>query len=268
MKKLFTLIACCFSAVCISAAPKSDISSYKNYLYIPDDTKFVAGTETTVEIKLRQTGWIQGAHCEIVFPEGWTVKAPTLVKKSLFQVLTDPEDEESTMELCAASGLAAKGTVATAATTGLGTAGGYDVNDPTKYYNFGKEDASHSYYNYKEGEDIVLFKVKVTPAAASGTPATITFTDCELCFNDPNYKTNPDLSDYAWNNYCNPAITAKETGVERSLVFEFDVEGATGVDGVSEDGAEAAAPAKKIVDGQLVIETANGTFNAAGAQVK
>ena len=31
---------------------------------------------------------------------------------------------------------------------------------------------------------------------------------------------------------------------------------------------KAAAPAKKVVDGQLVIETANGTFNAAGAQVK
>ena len=38
--------------------------------------------------------------------------------------------------------------------------------------------------------------------------------------------------------------------------------------GIEYSNNSATTPAKKVVDGQLVIETANGTFNAAGAQVK
>ena len=42
----------------------------------------------------------------------------------------------------------------------------------------------------------------------------------------------------------------------------------TAVSEVKAADAQAKAAAKKVVNGQLVIETAKGTFNAAGAQVK
>lgn len=46
------------------------------------------------------------------------------------------------------------------------------------------------------------------------------------------------------------------------------VTSADGIDGVRADGTKAASPVKRIVDGKLVIETLNGTYNAMGAQTK
>ena len=46
------------------------------------------------------------------------------------------------------------------------------------------------------------------------------------------------------------------------------VTSADGIDGVRADGTKAASPVKRIVDGKLVIETVNGTYNAMGAQTK
>lgn len=52
------------------------------------------------------------------------------------------------------------------------------------------------------------------------------------------------------------------------VVTTLTVGSADAIDNVKADGTEAAEVAKKVVNGQLVIETANGTFSAAGAQVK
>lgn len=46
------------------------------------------------------------------------------------------------------------------------------------------------------------------------------------------------------------------------------VTSADGIDGVRADGTKVASPVKKIVDGKLVIETVNGTYNALGSQTK
>lgn len=51
----------------------------------------------------------------------------------------------------------------------------------------------------------------------------------------------------------------------KSLII---VTSADGIDGVRADGTKVASPVKKIVDGKLVIETVNGTYNALGSQTK
>lgn len=273
-------------ALVANSAPVSDISGLKNYFYIPDNTEFSAGQTTTVNICLKQTGLIQGTRFALTLSQG-TVKSVTLKKTNIPSFLTDTDDEESKGYLFSQSGMTAAGNEATGATTATGTQEGYFSEDGDYVYYCDATTADKkglTEYNSIDtklgytSNDFVLFTMKVEMPAAPTDELVITFTDCELAFDrtvavkENALAADGRLSDYCdydpdKSNYVNPCkdgINNKKT----DLSFKFAVAGATGVDSVAADGTEAKAPAKKVVDGQLVIETANGTFNAAGAQVK
>ena len=97
-----------------------------------------------------------------------------------------------------------------------------------------------------------IAKLTVEVPATAEEECNVTMTQAEVSLKEDYWKANG----YEFN---------KEV---HDVACKFTVSGATGIEGVAADGTEAAAVAKKVVDGQLVIETANGTFNAAGAQVK
>ena len=83
----------------------------------------------------------------------------------------------------------------------------------------------------------------------------------DVVFNKIEYSNAGATSEYMSNPV--PGKLDVENVVSTLVVTNADA-----IETVAADGTQDAAPAKKVVDGQLVIETANGTFTAAGAQVK
>ena len=223
MKKIFTLIAAALCTLGANAEITTDVTGWKNYLFISAD-EVKAGQDNTFFINIVQDNCGQSIGIEeVAFPEGYVVKKFLAVKDSW---TVDPDTEETYLALKPATGLNTN-------KVKIGLEGGGPVA------------------NYTETQcKIAKFTVAVPETASE--ECNVQLTQAEVSLKEDYWKTNG----YEYN---------KEV---HDLVCKFTVTGATGVDGVSEDGAEAAAPAKKIVDGQLVIETANGTFNAAGAQVK
>jgi hypothetical protein len=223
MKKLFTLIAVALCTLGANAEVTTDVSAFKNYLYLSVDGDIVAGQDNTFFLNIVQDDCGQSIGIEeITFPEGYVVKKFLAVKDNW---AVDEETEEYYLALKPAT---INGNLVSAGILGGG---------------------SKSNYTAKECK-IAKFTVAV-PSDAAAT-CLVNMKQAEVSLMESYWKTNG----YQFN---------KEV---HDIDLKFTVTGADAISNVAADGTEAAAPAKKIVDGQLVIETANGTFNAAGAQVK
>ena len=233
MKKLFTLIAAALCTLGANAEITTDVSSFKNYIYIDETTtsveeyktSLVAGQQSIVLLGLKHDGAAQTLGFYVDFPDGWEPVGGA----ALMDIWSYTQNALGKKTYA----LSEKEFTITGSTLKSGLLGGGETCN----------------YNAESG---VVYAIIVNVPANAATPATITVREGEVSVTEA-YKVA--------NNF--------EFNYEKhDVVCSVPVAGGTGVDGVSEDGTEAAAPAKKIVDGQLVIETANGTFNAAGAQVK
>lgn len=241
MKKLFTLIAVALCTLGANAEVTTDVSTFKNYIYVDAEgtcevngntaspatltAGLTAGKQGVVRVLLKHDGAAQSLGYTVCFPDGYEPKGQAVV-------VTNWAYEEDVFG-GKTYALAGKDQTIVGSTIKTGLLGG---------------GTSCNYI----GDNIVVAAIAVVVPADATTPAVITVKEGEVSVTEA-YKTA--------NNF--------EYNYEKhDIVCSIPVTGATGVDNIAADGTEAAAPAKKIVDGKLVIETANGTFNAAGAQVK
>ena len=234
MKKIYSLIAMAAFALAANAEITTDVSGWKNYLYIDETTTTDEGYKTTltagkddnvVLIALKQDGSAQSLGWTVVFPEGWTPVAGA----AIFDVYKYT-------------------------TNALGK----------KTYAIAEQDFTIVNNTFKTGllgggaegnylSDGVVYAVIVKIPSNASSKADITVTEGEVSVTEA-YR---DANSFQYNY--------EKHDVTSSLTVSG---GADAIETVAADGTQAAAPAKKVVDGQLVIETANGTFTAAGAQVK
>ncbi|MBO5615267.1 MAG: hypothetical protein J5932_03980 [Prevotella sp.] len=230
MKKLFTLIAMfSFSAITMSA------QSYLNYLYLQEGTSVNIGNDQEIVLCVHQTGKLQTIGIqpagEFTFPKG-----VTYVDGEAIEDLYPKNARNKSL-----------------ADASYSTSSGFMYSLTQAGGNTAKEQGLSTALT--GSGPIFRFYVNVTSEAEAQSYITVRLLE---------------------NSFTSTAVAGEDyidEGHGYELVQELKlpftvVGGATAISNVAEDGTAAAAPAKKIVDGQLVIETANGTFNAAGAQVK
>jgi len=234
MKKIYSMIAMAAFALAANAEITTDVSGWKNYLYIDETTTTVEGYKTSltagkddnvVLIALKQDGSAQSLGWTVVFPEGWTPVAGAAIN-DVYKFTTNA---------------LGKKTYAIAEQN-------YTIVDNTFKTGLQGGGAEGNYLS-----DGVVYAVIVKIPSTASSKADITVTEGEVSVTEA-YR---DANSFEYNY--------EKHDVTSSLTVSG---GADAIETVAADGAEAAAPAKKVVDGQLVIETANGTFTAAGAQVK
>jgi invasion protein IalB len=241
MKKLFTLIAVALCAVGANAGITTDVSTFNNYMYVLPNQTLEAGKQCVVKVGLHQDGYAESLGLAVVFPKGYVIDKCAAITTGY----TLNSDDEAVIAK-------QKNTILPNGTTFYPTPTvitGFLTNDNTP----------NSSWN---STDVEILNITVTVPADAATPAKIILTGFNA---DRDVETGGEVS--VKDSY--KVAHGYPYAYERHIVeTELEVTGATGVDNVAADGTEVAAPTKKIVDGQLVIETANGTFNAAGAQVK
>ena len=221
-------------ALAANAEITTDVSGWKNYLYIDETTTTVDGYKTTltagkddnvVLIALKQDGSAQSLGWTVVFPEGWTPVGGAAIF-DVYKYTTNALGKKT-------YAISEKDYTIVNNTFKSGLLGG------------GSEG------NYSSDGVVYAIIVKIPSGASS--KADITVTEGEVSVTEA-YR---DANSFEYNY--------EKHDVTSSLTVSG---GADAIETVAADGTQAAAPAKKVVDGQLVIETANGTFTAAGAQVK
>jgi len=223
MKKIYSLIAMAAFALAANAEITTDVSTFKNYMYLSVDGDVKAGEDNTFYLNIVHDGAGQSIGCDkISFPAGYEIKKFVAVKDIWAQ---DPDTEEYYLTL--------KPATISGNTCKIGILGG----------------GAASNYTAKEGK-IAKFTVAVPANADAVCNATMEGAEVSVL---ESYQAAQGLP----YNY-----------EKHDVAMTFNVTGTDAIETVAADGTEVTAPAKKVVDGQLVIETANGTFTAAGAQVK
>lgn len=254
MKKIFTLISMMVLALSASAETYTDaeIDNVSQGIYC-GTVEAVAGQKNAIKVKLRNNLLIQSIGLKFTMPSDWTIASWEETQK--VEVL----DAEGNIMLDDDFNPIMKDTVVTVYDATMNT-------DVCKGHAFSMEysngagsigvlaTGSLTIGQNKKGSeaDFVTLNVSIPEGTASGN---YQFTTKEVEFSNKTYKgaAFPVEGKFA---------------IADEFVVNINVTGADAIANVAADGTEAAAVAKKVVDGQLVIETANGTFNAAGAQVK
>lgn len=230
MKKIYSLIAMAAFALAANAEITSDVSAYHNYIY-PDAeaSDLTAGqAEQDIAIALKSEGAVTSLGFTITLPEGF--------------VITDFWSDNTLSPGSAKKGYKITCTDATILDDGRTVRAGT--------FNTGAEPYT--------GDGVVFFLTCTIPADAPAVaPVEIVKGECSLT---PAY-----IAENSWVTAENPSCNYENCVVSGTVNIKG---GADAIDNVAADGTQTASAAKKVVDGKLVIETAKGSFNAAGAQVK
>jgi hypothetical protein len=230
MKKLFTLIAVALCTLGASAVEYTDVASRTDAVYAEATTLKAGDTCVPVAFWLKSAGNVQTLG----------ITAITLPAGAKFVTFYDEdEDDNFYATLIKGNTTASKHSVSPALIKenelriGINTVkGDCFKTDATKLFNL--------YVTIPSDMAAGDYAITLSGIEYSNNSATTPYTDTPV-------KGKLDVED---------------------VVCKLTITGADAISNIAADGTEAAAPAKKVVDGQLVIETANGTFNAAGAQVK
>ena len=232
MKKIFTLIATVFMAVSVNAQTEPIVYDFAG---ITADDIIV---DENSEVKSRS---FDGAECPIVkYNAGSSVKTLIQLKGRDYITLQYANKDPKSNIVTFASQF---------------------MNTDTKNFVFliGNDDLK-----LKEGDVI-----KVKFSAKGDTPA-ILHAETNLVGDDVDSKSKEEINVASFTVGANGTAKIKETngGVRiYAMTINADIDGAT--TGISEVAASKVAKARKVVvNGRLVIETANGTFSATGARVK
>ena len=234
MKKIFTLIAAALCTLGASAEIVTDVSSFKNYIYVDTETVTLDGFQTSLTagtnecvllLGLKQDGAAQTLGFYVDFPEGWTPVGGAAIQD--IWSYTQNALGKKTYALSEKEYTITNNTFQ----SGL-LGGGADCN-----------------YNAESG---VVYAVVVNVPANATTPAQITVREGEVSVTEA-YKTSHGF-EYNYEKH--------------DVVCTVPVAGADAIENVAAHGTEASAVAKKLVDGKIVIETAKATYNVAGATVK
>ena len=232
MKKIFTLIATVFMAVSVNAQTEPIVYDFAG---ITADDIIV---DENSEVKSRT---FDGAECPMVkYKAGSSVKTLIQLKGKDYITLqyanSDPKDN-------------------------IVTFAPQFMNTDTKNFVFliGNEDLK-----LKEG-DVIQVKF-----SAKGDKPAILHAETNLVGDDIDSKSKEEIKVASFTVGANGTAKIKETngGVRiYAMTINSDIDGAT--TGISEVAASKAAKARKaVVNGRLVIETANGSFSVTGARVK
>lgn len=242
MKKLFTLIAV---ALCTlgANAEVTDVSQIKNGIYVQEVEVNAGDKNVKIPIILKSDVPIESIGFAFTLPEGVTVGTHEEL------VWSDEAQDDVPQQM--ANFYLTDGGATTAARHGMSS----EINGQKGKVGVLKLTAAK--IGKKESGAELCYMVADIDATASGNKE---FTISEIEFSNATYKSTDTVNDGA------PGVDGKYN--INSTVTMIKINSADAISNIAADGTEAAAPAKKIVDGQLVIETANGAFNAAGAQVK
>jgi len=236
MKKFFTLIAVALCAVAANAEIVTDVSSFKNYIFADaDGVAKINNNSIQTKLEAGKRGYvcISLKHDGAAQSLGFTVEFPEGFTPVNFGA--DQSIWKSTVDDFGGVSydLAAQKNTITGSSLKTGLLGG------------GSE------CNYNANEGVVGVVIVDVPENAT-SPVSIKIIDGEVSVTKA-YQAANNL-EYAYEKH--------------TIECSIPLAGADAIVSVKADGTEADAPVKKIVNGQLVIENANGTFNAAGAQVK
>ena len=242
MKKIYSLIAMAAFALAANAEV-TDVSQIKNGIYVQEVEVNAGDKNVKIPIMLKSDVPIETIGFAFTLPEGVTVGKHTEM------VWSDEAGDDVPQEM--ANFYLTDGGATTAARHGMSS----EINGQKGKVGILKLGTAK--IGKKETAAELCYMVADIDAAASGNKE---FTISEIEFSNQTYKSTDTVNDGA------PGVDGKYD--INSTVTLIKINSADAISNVAADGTEVTAPAKKIVDGQLLIEAANGTFTAAGAQVK
>lgn len=242
MKKFYSLIAMAAFALAANAEV-TDVSAISNGIYVQETEVAAGATEVKIPIILKSNVAIESIGFAFSLPEGVTVGTHTEM------IWSDEADDEVPTTM--ANLYLTDGGATTAAKHGFSSSiEGQDVK-------VGILKLTSAKIGKKEAGAELCYIVADIDASASGDKE-VTINGIE--FSSANFKSTDAVSNGA------PGVNGKYNIDPVTTLIK--ITSADAIDNVAADGTQAASASKKVVDGKLVIETAKGSFNAAGAQVK
>lgn len=243
MKKFYSLIAMAAFALAANAEV-TDVSTISNGIYVQETEVAAGATEVKIPIILKSNVAIETIGFNFTLPEGvkvgnhdelvWDDEADDEVLKSLPNLyLTD-------------------GGATTAAKHGFSSS----IDGQNVKVGILKLNAQGTIGKKLAGAELCYIVADIDASASGDKEITIE----NIEFSKASYLSTDEVDNGA------PGVNGKYN--INPVTTLIKITGADAIDNVAADGTQAASAAKKVVDGKLVIETAKGSFNAAGAQVK